>query len=141
VENGRFLAAAPTPHARCASTPGAIPHPYTAVTAIERVAGGFSVRAIRGEIRAHQVLIAINGYTGYAFPGFQRRVIPMGSYIIATNDSNSIFFVGPLTTGCCSGRAGFAPTSVERSREILQRANSEGLPRSKGLRLEYAWKG
>jgi thioredoxin reductase len=29
-----------------------------AVTAIERVAGGFSIRTIRGEIRARDVLIA-----------------------------------------------------------------------------------
>jgi glycine/D-amino acid oxidase-like deaminating enzyme len=67
-----------------ASRAGAILHPYTAVTAIERVASGFSVRTIRGEIRARDVLIATNGYTGDAFPEFQRRVIPMGSYIVVT---------------------------------------------------------
>ena len=65
--------------ARLASRAGATLHPYTAVTAIERAAGGFSVRTIRGEIRAREVLIATNGYTGDAFPKFQRRVIPMGS--------------------------------------------------------------
>src|SRR5258708_23484604 len=69
--------------AQLASRAGAILHPYTAVTAIERVAGGFSVRTIPGEIRARAALIATNGYTGDAFPEFQRRVIPLGSYIIA----------------------------------------------------------
>src|ERR1700680_2088694 len=54
--------------AQLASTAGATLHPYTAVPAIERVAGGFSVRTIRGEIRAREVLIATNGYTGDAFP-------------------------------------------------------------------------
>jgi glycine/D-amino acid oxidase-like deaminating enzyme len=63
---------------------GAIFHPYTAVTAIERLARGFSVRSISGEIHARDVLIATNGYTGDAFPEFQRRVVPMGGYIIAT---------------------------------------------------------
>jgi glycine/D-amino acid oxidase-like deaminating enzyme len=148
--------------AQLASRAGAILHPYTAVTAIERVAGGFSVRTIRGEIRARDVLIATNGYTGDAFPEFQRRVIPMGSYIIATErldpavaqriipkdrmiiDTKHVLYYFRRTADdrlLFGGRASFAPTSVERSREILERAIAKVYPDLKGVRVEYAWKG
>jgi glycine/D-amino acid oxidase-like deaminating enzyme len=39
------------------------------------------------------------------------------------------------------GRASFAPTSVERSREILGRAIAKVYPELKGVRIEFAWKG
>ena len=55
-----------------------------AVLGIERGPGGFDVRTERGPIRARDVVVATNGYTGRATPWFRRRVIPIGSYIIAT---------------------------------------------------------
>lgn len=54
------------------------------VLAIERQLGGFEVRTSRGIVRAGDVVVATNGYTGGASPWMQRRVIPIGSYIIAT---------------------------------------------------------
>src|SRR5262249_41444525 len=148
--------------ARLASRAGAIFHPYSAVTAIERVADGFSVRTVRGEIHARDVLIATNGYTGDAFPEFQRRVIPLGSYIIATErldpavarrvipkdrmiiDTKHVLYYFRRTGDdrlLFGGRASFAPTSVEQSREILKRAIAKVYPELKGVRIDYAWKG
>jgi glycine/D-amino acid oxidase-like deaminating enzyme len=148
--------------ARLASRAGATLHAYTAVTAIERVEGGFSVRTVRGEIRARDVLIATNGYTGDAFPEFQRRVIPMGSYIVVTErldpavaqrvipkgrmiiDTKHVLYYFRRTADdrlLFGGRASFAPTSVERSREILTHAITKVYPQLKGVRIEYAWKG
>ena len=148
--------------AQLASRAGTTLHPYTAVTAIERVAGGFSVRTMRGEIRTREVLIATNGYTGDAFPEFQRRVIPVGSYIIATErldpavaqriipkdrmiiDTKHVLYYFRRTADdrlLFGGRASFAPTSVERSREILDERSRKFIPELKGVRIEYAWKG
>src|SRR6202008_2866293 len=45
---------------------------------------GFRVVTARGTVRARDVVIATNGYTGGITPWFRRRVIPIGSYIIAT---------------------------------------------------------
>jgi len=42
------------------------------------------VQTPRGVVRARDVVIATNGYTGTATPWQRRRVIPIGSYIIAT---------------------------------------------------------
>ena len=54
------------------------------VTRIERVGAEFRVSTARGEVRSRDVVIATNGYTGNLTPWLQRRVIPIGSYIIAT---------------------------------------------------------
>jgi glycine/D-amino acid oxidase-like deaminating enzyme len=53
-------------------------------TGIDRDGDGFRVVTPRGVIAARNVVIATNGYTGPATPWFRRRVIPIGSYIIAT---------------------------------------------------------
>ncbi len=55
-----------------------------AVTGINRSATGFTVTTEKGKIAARDVIVATNGYTTSATPWFQRRVIPIGSNIIAT---------------------------------------------------------
>lgn len=54
------------------------------VLSVERDGGGFLVRTSRGTVSARNVVVATNGYTGRATPSLRRRVIPIGSYIIAT---------------------------------------------------------
>lgn len=44
----------------------------------------FQVQCARGTVAAEHIVIATNGYTGSLSPWQQRRVIPIGSYIIAT---------------------------------------------------------
>ena len=68
----RVLAAGATPLAPCAAE------------AIERDGAGFVVRTARGRVRTRHVVVATNGYTGTLTPWLRRRVIPIGSYIIAT---------------------------------------------------------
>ncbi len=51
---------------------------------IDRDGSGFSVRTGKGTIQARDVVVATNGYTGPFAPWQRRRVIPIGSYIIAT---------------------------------------------------------
>ena len=57
---------------------------HCAVQTIERKDAGFLVTSEKGVVRAGQVVVATNGYTGNVTPWMQRRVIPIGSYIIAT---------------------------------------------------------
>jgi glycine/D-amino acid oxidase-like deaminating enzyme len=52
--------------------------------AIARDGKGFRVKTAKGEILARNVVIATNGYSGPLSPWHRRRVIPIGSYIIAT---------------------------------------------------------
>ena len=58
-------------------------------TPVERLgraeaANGFVLASSRGAIKARDVLLATNGYTGRLFPWLRRRVIPFDAYMIAT---------------------------------------------------------
>jgi glycine/D-amino acid oxidase-like deaminating enzyme len=55
-----------------------------AAQAIRRTRAGFEVSTSRGTIEARKILIATNGYSGPLSPWHRRRVIPIGSYQIAT---------------------------------------------------------
>jgi glycine/D-amino acid oxidase-like deaminating enzyme len=59
---------------------GATLHPHCAVEAID----GPIVRTSQGSVRAGDVLLAVNAYVDRAAPHLRRRVLPMGSFIIAT---------------------------------------------------------
>lgn len=63
---------------------GATVVPHCPVTALDRNRGGFSVVTPQGTTRAREVVVATNGYTGKLTPWLRRRVIPIGSYMIAT---------------------------------------------------------
>ena len=54
------------------------------VLGIEKRKRGFSVQTTHGSLQARDVIVATNGYTGKLFPQLQSRVIPIGSYMIAT---------------------------------------------------------
>ena len=60
--------------------------PRCAATALNRDGGARRVRTTHGDISAGQAVIATNGYTGKLVPWLRRRVIPIGSYLIATDD-------------------------------------------------------
>jgi glycine/D-amino acid oxidase-like deaminating enzyme len=63
---------------------GAVVLTHCPVEGVDRDAGGFRLRTPRGAMQAREVIIATNGYTSGLTPALRRRVIPIGSYIIAT---------------------------------------------------------
>jgi glycine/D-amino acid oxidase-like deaminating enzyme len=63
---------------------GAAVVPHCAVTGIQKEGNGFRLATARGTCTARDVVVATNGYTGGITPWLRRRVIPIGSYIIAT---------------------------------------------------------
>jgi len=63
---------------------GATVIPHCPVQAIEHDGAGFTVSTPKGRIAARDVIVATNGYTAPVTPDLRRRVIPIGSYIIAT---------------------------------------------------------
>ena len=54
------------------------------VSAIKATRDGFEALTSRGLVHSRQVLLATNGYSGPLSPWHRRRVIPIGSYQIAT---------------------------------------------------------
>ena len=71
---------------RLASDAGAQILGHCRVTAIDRNVKGFRVTTEKGTVEAREVVVATNGYTTGLTPWLQRRVIPIGSYIIATEE-------------------------------------------------------
>jgi len=62
------------------------------VTGIAATKGGFIVSSGRGETLAQNVIIATNGYTNGLVPELGRRVVSIGSAIIATDELFSSLF-------------------------------------------------
>ncbi|MGI9463571.1 MAG: NAD(P)/FAD-dependent oxidoreductase, partial [Aestuariivirgaceae bacterium] len=58
--------------------------PRTAAVSLKQSGVAWCVKTTRGEVKAGDVVIATNGYTGNVTPQFKRRVIPLRAYIIAT---------------------------------------------------------
>ncbi len=56
------------------------------VTAFARTASGHTVSTALGEVKARDVVMATNGYSGKLSPWHRRRIIPIGSYVIATEE-------------------------------------------------------
>ena len=56
----------------------------TRVTQIKRQNDKFELQTTQGTVRAREVLLATNGYTGGLVRGVRRRIFPVGSYIIVT---------------------------------------------------------
>ncbi|MBL8705718.1 MAG: FAD-binding oxidoreductase, partial [Rhodospirillales bacterium] len=54
-------------------------------TGIQREGNGFVIETAKGRVAARDVVVATNGYTGTLTPWLRRRVIPIGSYVIATD--------------------------------------------------------
>jgi len=57
---------------------------HTPVTGLVAEDRGFRLSTPRGSVTASEVVLASNGYTGAALPWFQRRLLPVSSYIVAT---------------------------------------------------------
>ncbi|HVJ32455.1 MAG TPA: FAD-binding oxidoreductase [Terriglobia bacterium] len=65
---------------------GAIVVDHCPALSIDHASGGFTVKTAKGTVQARDVVVATNGYTGPLTPWHRRRVIPIGSYIIATEE-------------------------------------------------------
>lgn len=69
---------------QAAAGKGASLHSHAAVTGVRDLGGRYLLQTARGEVEARRVFVATNGYTGGLVPFLQRRIIPVASYMIAT---------------------------------------------------------
>jgi glycine/D-amino acid oxidase-like deaminating enzyme len=134
----------------------------TQVQRIRRIHGAFEVTTTRGTVRAREVFAATNGYTPPALGPLRRRVIPIGSYQIATapldeeqarrlvprnrvfSDTKNLLYyfrLSPDRRMVFGGRASFTPTGTRRSAAILAAGMQEVFPELAGVTIEYAWGG
>ena len=142
---------------------GADLHEGVRATRVRRQADGrFRVETSRGAIVARDVFVATNGYTDGVVPALRRRIIPIGSYIIATEplpaglarelsprgraffDTKNFLYYWHISADgrmVFGGRAGFMPTSIDKTAAILHRGLLEVHPQLAGHRVAHAWGG
>ena len=134
-----------------------------AATRIAESGAGWKIVTSRGDIAAGDVVIATNGYTGAATPQLRRRVIPLASHIIATEElphelARSLIPKGRVLADTkrvlCyyrmspdgrrmifGGRARFTPVTPMVSAPILYRFMTARFPQLRGIRVTHAWTG
>jgi glycine/D-amino acid oxidase-like deaminating enzyme len=151
--------------ARAAREAGAALHEHTSVEAIQRVGTRWRVTTSRGTLEAGEILIATSGYTPAVARSLQRRILPIGSYVIATEvlpessarelcpgdrmmyDSRHFLHYFRLTPDrrlLFGGRARFVPESpstIEESAAVLRQGMLTVFSQLEHIRIEYAWGG
>ncbi|MDE3154948.1 MAG: FAD-binding oxidoreductase [Acidobacteriota bacterium] len=151
--------------ARAAVRAGAGLHERTRVRRIEPDGAALRVETDRGVLRAAEVIVATNGYTGPAVPDLRRRLVAIGSYMIATApipadvalrliprrrvvyDSWNLlhyFHLAPDGRLLFGGRATFAtpsPRALRRSAARLHADLVRIFPALAGVPVESAWGG
>jgi glycine/D-amino acid oxidase-like deaminating enzyme len=142
---------------------GGTVHGLAKVESIDRGTGRFTVKTVRGSITADTVFVATNGYTGNLVPYFQRRIIPVTSFLIATEqlppdlvrelnpkgrmlvDTKRILYYFRLspdrTRILFGGRANFRDVDERESARNLHRFMCSVWPQLAHTQITHAWKG
>jgi len=142
---------------------------HTRVTSVELETNNgtrkFRVVTPKGALTAREVILASGAYTTEATPALRKKIIPIGSYIIATEvlpahlarelsprnrmiyDSKHFLYYYRLTPDnrmLFGGRAAFFPeteNTVRQSAEILRRGMVDVYPQLRGTKVEFVWGG
>lgn len=134
------------------------------VNKIERRESRFFIQTERGSLEAKSILVATSGYTGGVTKKLQKKIIPIGSFIIATerlsdelahelSPKNRMIFDYKHFLNyfrlwdnrmIFGGRAAFFPeneNTIARSGEILRNEMIKVYPQLKDAKVEYVWGG
>lgn len=134
-----------------------------AVMDIEKVADGFILKTPKGRVKARDVIVATNGYTTKLTPWLQRRVIPIGSYIIATEKLDpsmvdTLFPTNRIASDTCKvvyyyrtspdrqrvlfgGRVSATETNPMLSGPKLLKDMCRIFPQLEGTKISHSWTG
>jgi len=154
---------------RAAMKAGADVFEHTRVESLQRESSqgesGWKITTSRGPLWARNVFVGTSGYTGRATPALQKKLIPIGSFIITTEvlpealarelsprnrmiyDSKNYLYYYRLTPDrrmLFGGRAAFFPENdqtIRRSAEILRRGMIDVYPQLRDAKVEYVWGG
>jgi glycine/D-amino acid oxidase-like deaminating enzyme len=135
----------------------------TAVEGIERNGSGWRVRTRRGMTAAGEVVIATNGYTSALTPRLRRRVVPIASHIVATEELPDDLARALIPRGrtlsdtkrvLCyyrmspdgrrmvfGGRARFTQADPLLCARVLHGYMTERFPQLRGVRITHGWTG
>jgi glycine/D-amino acid oxidase-like deaminating enzyme len=133
-----------------------------ALSLVRRGSSGWRVATNRGDVDAGDVLVATNAYRDGLVPWLERRVLPIGSFVIATevldpevaraisprgrmffDTKNFLFYwrLSPDGRVVFGGRTSLGATTVPIARDVLYRELVRVHPQLTGARVERAWGG
>ena len=134
-----------------------------AATGIESESAGFKVRTTKGTVKARDVILATNGYTERQFPWHSKRVVPIGSFQIATealsaellrelvpnlrviSDTQLIgnyLRVSPDSSRLIfGGRVTFTEAESESGMRTLRKQMIRVFPQLRDIRIAHSWVG
>jgi glycine/D-amino acid oxidase-like deaminating enzyme len=151
--------------AQAAVRAGASIYENAAVTRIDRSGSGYILSCARGTIAADQVFLATGNSSLGPFGHFRRRLVSVGSFIIATEpldkatldeiaptrrnyvttkNIGNYFRITPDDRLLFGGRARFAlsnPQSDQKSGRILADKMTEFFPQLASTAIDYCWGG
>ncbi|MFD2250427.1 glycine/D-amino acid oxidase-like deaminating enzyme [Pseudochelatococcus lubricantis] len=135
------------------------------VTARKRAGEGWALTTPRGELTANKVILATGAYTSGPFGWFRRRIVPMGSFIVATRplseaeaaatlpglrtyvtslNIGNYFRLSPDNRLIFGGRAQFSGSDAKadaRAGEILRESMVRYFPHLANVGIDYCWGG
>jgi glycine/D-amino acid oxidase-like deaminating enzyme len=128
-----------------------------------REGGRFVLATAKGAVHAERVIVATNAYTDGGLSWFKRRVIPIGSYIIATEElyparlkalipgermiqdtKRNLYYYRLSPDGrrmIFGGRTSFRPISVLESARRLRQSMAEVFPSLADVGVTHSWTG
>jgi len=149
--------------ALAAAHAGARLHANCPAGVIARTANGFLVETPLGGIRASEVLLATNGYTGDNARWHKRRLVPVRSHIIATeilgrervgelfpnfrmvsDTKRNLFYFRPSPDGrrvLFGGRAGIGMVKPRAAAPRMRRKLLSVFPQLADVRISHSWAG
>ena len=133
------------------------------VKGISRQAGQFRLHTPEGALLAREVIIATSGYTGKVTPWLRRRIIPIGSYMIATEELptamiDELFPKDRIVTDSrrlvyyyraspdrrrilFGGRVAVAETNTRISAGLLRAELVKLFPKIENVKVSHSWMG
>lgn len=145
---------------------GAVIHEHAPVTARREHGRGWELHTPRGKVTADKVLLATGAYTTDAFGWFRRRIVPVGSFLLATRplttdevaatmpgnrtcvtsmNIGNYFRLAPDNRLIFGGRARFSARSDQqsdaKSGTVLRRALAQIFPHLAEVQVDYCWGG
>jgi glycine/D-amino acid oxidase-like deaminating enzyme len=154
---------------RAAVKAGAEVCEHTRVEGIQRETrqgeAGWKITTSKGALWSREVFVGTSGSTGRATPALQKKIIPIGSFIITTevlpealarelsprnrmiyDSKNYLYYyrITPDRRTLFGGRAAFFPENdqtVRQSADILRRGMIDVYPQLRDAKIEYVWGG
>jgi glycine/D-amino acid oxidase-like deaminating enzyme len=148
--------------AAAAGRAGAILVSGVEVRQVARDRSGFQLTTSKGSIQAGDLLIATNGFTRALVPWLTRRIIPIGSYLLATapldpavaqrlipagrvlSDTKELLYYFRLSSDhrlIFGGRAAFSPQPLADNLAALRRGMQDVYPELAETPVEFGWGG